>query len=73
VSRKCNNSICINKKINFWLQDGQGQEIEGYDSTREGDKEAKSFYYILFTHIGFNWEKWLHELLGRKTMWFLFS
>jgi hypothetical protein len=29
-----------------------------------GDKGAKFFYYILFTHLGFSWEKWLHELLG---------
>jgi hypothetical protein len=34
---------------------------------REGDKGAKSFYYILFTHLGFIWEKWLHELLGGKS------
>jgi hypothetical protein len=40
---------------------------------REGAKGAKSFYYILFTHIGFNWEKWLHEILARKAMWFLIS
>jgi hypothetical protein len=73
VPRKCNTSIYINKKIHYWLQEGQGQEIGGYDSMREGDKGAKYFYYILFTHIGFNWEKWLHELLGRKAMWFLFS
>jgi hypothetical protein len=32
----------------------QGQEIGGYDSMREGDKGAKYFYYILFTHFGFN-------------------
>jgi hypothetical protein len=30
----------------------------------EGDKGIKYFYYILFTHLGFSWEKWLHELLG---------
>jgi hypothetical protein len=40
---------------------------------REGDKGAKYFYYILFSHFGFNWEKWLHELLGRKAMWLFFS
>jgi hypothetical protein len=37
---------------------------------REGDKGAKSFIIILFTHLGFSWEKWLHELLG-EAMWFL--
>jgi hypothetical protein len=31
---------------------------------REGHKGAKYFYYVLFTHNCFNWEKWLHELLG---------
>jgi hypothetical protein len=40
---------------------------------REGAKGAKYFYYILFTHLGFNGEKWLHELLGGKDMWFLIS
>jgi hypothetical protein len=47
--------------------------IGGYNSTREGNKRKKSFYYILFTHLGFNGEKWLHELLGREAMWFLIS
>jgi hypothetical protein len=43
-------------------------KIEGYVSTREGDKGAKSFYYILFTHLGNSWENWLHELPG-EAMW----
>jgi hypothetical protein len=41
--------------------------IGGYDSTRGREaKGAKSFYYIVFTHLGFIWEKWLHELLGGR-------
>jgi hypothetical protein len=40
--------------MHHWLQDEQGQEIGGYDSKREGAKGTKSFYYILFTHFGFN-------------------
>jgi hypothetical protein len=50
--------------MHHWLQDGQGKSYRGYDSTREGDKGAKSFYYILFTHLGISGEKWLRELLG---------
>jgi len=42
-------------------------KIGGYDSTKEGAKEAKSFYYILFTHLTFSWKKWLRELLGEAT------
>jgi hypothetical protein len=34
VPRKCNTSIYINK-IHRWMQDGQGQDIRGYDSMRE--------------------------------------
>jgi hypothetical protein len=48
VPRKCNTSNIL-IKIHSWLQDGQGQEIGGYDSTREGAKGAKSFYYY-FIH-----------------------
>jgi hypothetical protein len=44
--------------------------IRGYDFTREGARGAKSFYYILFTHLVFNGEKRLHELPEGKAMWF---
>jgi hypothetical protein len=47
--------------------------IGGYDSTREGAKGAKYFYYILFTHLGFNREKWSHELLGGHVTWLFIS
>jgi hypothetical protein len=53
--------------MHHWLQDDKEKDIGGYDSTREGAKGDKYFYYILFTHLGFSWEKWLHELLGEAT------
>jgi hypothetical protein len=37
--------------------------IGAYDSIREWAKGDTSFYYILFTHLGFNCEKSLHDLL----------
>jgi hypothetical protein len=46
--------------------------IGGYDSMREGDYVAKSFYHILFNHNCINGEKGLHDILGRGTCgsWF---
>jgi hypothetical protein len=45
---------------------GQGQSYTwGYDSTREGAKGAKAFYYILFTHLGISWENGYVSFLGR--------
>jgi len=31
-----------------------------------GGKGDKSLYYILFINLGFNWEKWFHELLRER-------
>jgi hypothetical protein len=35
--------VCVCVYIYHWLRDGQGHEICGYDSMREGDKGDKSF------------------------------
>ena len=41
---------------------------------REEAKWDKYFYNILFTHLCFNWKKWLNELLERgKAIWSLIS
>jgi len=61
---KCN-TLNILKKYIVGCEMNKDKD-KGYDSTRGGDKGVKSFYYILFTHLGFRWKEWLHELLGGR-------
>jgi hypothetical protein len=73
VTRKCNVLIIINNKVHHWLQDTQGQELEGDMIPKERGLEGPChFYHILFTHNFLMERSGYMSFLG-DAMWFLIA